>query len=314
MKKFSLLLGISFVLFALQVSAELPVGLQKIIEYNQQQAQFYLQNVTIFVVFLAGLLSFLAPCTLAIVPAFFSVTFREKGKALPMALAFFLGFSFTFMSLGLVASALGHTLASFQMNYDYLVVIAGFMLVIFGLMSIFNKGFAFIRMPMKLNPNFFGVFLMGVLFAIGWSACVGPILSGVLLIASLASYSKAAVLMLFYSLGNFIPFIVLSSLMDKYNLLNNKWISGKEFKLNLFGREMLFHTTTLISGILLVILGSLFLIYGNTAVINAFDPFKLKPVEEGLQRGLLGFDYAWAIALLVLAIALGIVWYSRHKK
>src|SRR3989338_8803924 len=190
------ILAIDLVLAA---NSQLPIGLQKIEEYNKAQAQLFVEKITIFVAFLAGLLSFLAPCTLAIIPAYFAATFKEKKKALPMTIAFFLGFSLTFIVLGLVASAIGQTFATLQLKYDYLVIIAGLALLVLGLMSIFNKGFTFLKPKMKISPTFFGVFLMGIFFAFGWSACVGPILSGVLLIASLVSYVKAAVLMFFYA-------------------------------------------------------------------------------------------------------------------
>ncbi len=316
MKKF--LIFIIFVVLAVNVLAavdsQLPIGLQKIAAYNQSQAALFVEKITIFVAFLAGLLSFLAPCTLAIVPAYFAATFRERKKALPMTLAFFLGFSTTFIGLGLVASAIGQTFATLQLKYSYLVIIAGIALIVLGFMSIFNRGFTFIKPSMKISKSFAGVFLTGIFFAFGWSACVGPILSGVLLIASLVSYSKAALLMFFYALGNFVPFIVLSSLIDKYNILGSKWISGKEFKLNLLGKEHSFHTTTLISGLILVALGLLFLIFGNTSIINLFDPFNIKFSEEGWQRGLLSSSHALAIALLVIILASVIVWYSLRGK
>lgn len=293
---------------------ELPSNLQKIAEYNQSQALVFVEKITIFVAFLAGLLSFLAPCSLAIAPAYFAATFKEKRKALPMTFAFFLGFTLTFIGLGIVASAIGHTFASLQLKYDYLVIMAGLALIILGLMSVFNKGFTLLRLKTNISPSFSGVFLMGVFFSFGWSACVGPILSGVLLIASLVSYAKAALLMFFYALGNFIPFLVLSSLIDKYNLLGSKWISGKEFNVNLLGKEHKFHTTSLISGLLLVAMGVIFLVYGNTSIFNLFDPFSVKFYEEGLQRSLLNASYTWAIALLVLIAASLVIWYSMRKK
>lgn len=310
-----LILALLIVLFAgIVMAADLPPAIQKINEYNQQQANLFFEKISIFVAFLAGMLSFLAPCTLAIVPVYFSATFKEKKKALPMTIAFFLGFALTFIALGVIASAIGQTFSSLQLKYDYLVIIAGVALLILGFMSVFNKGFLLVKTQMPKNKNFFGVFLTGVFFAFGWSACVGPILSGILLIASLVSYTKAALLMLFYALGNFIPFIIFSLLIDKYNLLENKWISGKEFKLKLLGKEHLFHTTTLISGILLIGMGTLFLVFGNTNIINRIDIFGLKFVEEGLQRSLLEFKYSWAIALLVLVLLSLFIWLIRRQK
>lgn len=304
------ILALSSIAFA----ADVPIGLQKILEYNQQQANMYVQSLTLFVVFLAGIVSFLAPCTLAIIPIYFSVAFKEKRRVLPMTILFFLGFTISFITLGLAASALGHTFTAMQIKYSYLILIAGILLIILGLLSIFNKGFTLFKPNLKLGSGPFSVFLMGMLFALGWSACVGPVLSGVLLIASLVSYTKAAALMFVYALGNFIPFIIISSLIDRYNLLENKWISGREFKANIFGKELIFHTTTLISGLLLLGMGLLFVIYGDTSVINNLDPFRLKFFEEGLQRKLVDFRYSWAIALLVALLASLLAWLALKRK
>lgn len=314
MKKIFMLILFILLAAGIATAADLPPALQKIAEYNQQQANIFVEKITIFVALLAGMLSFLAPCTLAIIPAYFAATFKEKGKALPMTLAFFLGFTLMFIILGIIASAIGQTFGSLQLKYDYLVIFAGIALVILGIMSIFNKGFLLVKTNINIRKQtFFGVFLTGVLFSFGWSACVGPILSGILLIASLVSYAKAALLMLFYAIGNFIPFIVLSLLIDKYSLLDNKWVSGKELKLSLLGKEHTFHTTTLISGILLIAIGTLFLVYGNTSIINTLNPFNIKLTEQSLQRGLLDFQYSWAITLLALILLAVFIWLLKRK-
>ena len=99
-----LLLLFSAPIFA---DSHLPIGLQKIEEHQRQQAQYYLQNISFLVAFIGGILSFLLPCTLAILPAFFAYTFREKKNITKMTSIFFLGFSLVFILFGILAAALG---------------------------------------------------------------------------------------------------------------------------------------------------------------------------------------------------------------
>ena len=83
--------------------------------------------------------------------------------------------------------------------------------------------------------------------------------------------------------------------------------------MNLLGKEHSFHTTTFISGLLLVALGILFLANGNTGIINRLNIFNVKFYEEGLQRELLNSSYSWAIALLVFVAVAMIIWYTRRE-
>ena len=120
--------------------------LKKIQQYNQQQAVFYLQNLTFFVAFLGGMISVLLPCTLAILPAFFAYTFKEKKEITKMTLVFFAGFSLIFVILGIAASVLGQSLATLQVaDTKALVFIGGIFLIIFGIMTGLGLGFNFIK-------------------------------------------------------------------------------------------------------------------------------------------------------------------------
>src|SRR3989338_6995479 len=132
-------------LFSMPVSFA-QTGLQKITEYSQQQAVSYLQNLSFFVAFIGGMISVLLPCTLAILPAFFAYTFKERREITKMTFVFFIGFSLTFVVLGIIAAAVGDTLSSLQFTKtNTLIFIAGILLIVFGIMTILAKGFNFIR-------------------------------------------------------------------------------------------------------------------------------------------------------------------------
>src|SRR3989338_3705249 len=129
MKKTTMLLFSMLILIPLVFA---QTGLQKINVYNQQQAVFYLQNLSFFVAFVGGMISVLLPCTLAILPAFFAYTFKERKEITKMTLVFFAGFSMIFIILGIFAAAIGETLTSIQIaNTKMLVIAAGLLLILF---------------------------------------------------------------------------------------------------------------------------------------------------------------------------------------
>ena len=94
----------------------------------------------------------------------------------------------------------------------------------------------------------------------------------ILLIASvIGNYFYAGLLMLFYSLGFFVPLFLMSFLFDKYDFSKNKFIQGKEFKFTILGKKIRIHSTNLISAILFITRGSVFIIYGGTFITNYLD-------------------------------------------
>ena len=175
MKKWILFVLCFLLLLSVVVSAlELPASIQKIIDYNNQQAAYYLENITYIVAFLAGLLAILSPCTLAIVPMYFSYGLKEKSTW--HTFTFFLGFTSIFIALGILASFLGQSILFFQAEHSFLIFLAGLFLILFGVMQIVGKGFSFLPIKVFKAKSLFGVFILGMLFALGWSACTGPIL------------------------------------------------------------------------------------------------------------------------------------------
>jgi len=291
-------------------------GLQKIEEYNRQQAVFYLQNLSFFVAFIGGIISVLLPCTLAILPAFFAYTFKEREEITKMTLVFFAGFSFIFVILGIFAAAIGQTLTSIQVaDTKVLIFVAGAFLIIFGIMTILGKGFNFIKIDKRTGHDIFGIFSFGILFGFGWSACLGPVLAGILLIAStFHNYFYAGALLFFYSLGLFVPLFLISILFDKYNLTKKAWLRGKEYEMNIFGKTFLIHTTKAIAGMLLIASGLIFIIFNGTNVINTLDPLRTSIYAYIFEENLFDAPYIDLIGLVALVAFVFIVGYFIHKK
>jgi cytochrome c-type biogenesis protein len=179
-------------------------------------------HITAGIAFLAGLVSFVSPCVLPLVPAYLSLLTGESVedlKAQPMgmarmqtlahALAFVLGFSLIFVILGLSASAIGATLDA---NRVLIAQIGGVIVVILGLHMM-----GMLRLPLLMRDarahvvrdrrTLWSSGLVGMAFAAGWSPCIGPILAGILAIASQQHSGQAALLLSFYCAGLALPFL-----------------------------------------------------------------------------------------------------------
>lgn len=180
-------------------------------------------DVTIPAATLGGLISFLSPCVLPLVPPYLSflagMSFDQleaqddqavRRRALMAALLFVAGFSTVFVLLGATASALGHIVRQYA---DMLGIVAGVAIIVMGLhlLGLFRIGLLY--REARLNPGkpvgLWGAYLMGLAFAFGWTPCIGPILAAILAVAgSETSVARGALLLAFYSAGLGAPFIL----------------------------------------------------------------------------------------------------------
>ena len=210
----------------------------------------------LFIAFGAGLISFLSPCVLPLIPGYVSfisgttlneILEKKKIDLLPL-IVFSLGFSFVFIIFGATASFLGQILLQ---NSQILRSIAGVVIIIFSLQLIGVVNIKFLNVEKKFytkkSNNIFFVFIVGMAFGFGWTPCIGPILGSILALASTEETIYRAILLLsFYSLGLAIPFILSGYLMQKFLLFS------KNFKRNI-------NLVTKGGGIILLITGILIL-------------------------------------------------------
>ncbi|MEK7576376.1 MAG: cytochrome c biogenesis protein CcdA [Patescibacteria group bacterium] len=169
--------------------------------------------------FIAGILMFLAPCTLPLVPGYLGfISGSQSRKAIFWnGLFFAIGFSVVFVFFGAAFGVLGYTLAPYR---NILSRLGGIFIILFGLfmtgilrISFFEKERK-LRMPMILKQgNIFSSLLLGAVFAVGWTPCVGPILGSILLLAaSTATVASGALLLSIFSLGLTLPFLAIALL------------------------------------------------------------------------------------------------------
>ena len=211
--------------------------------------------IELLIAFGAGLISFLSPCVLPLIPGYVSfisgqslqdILKSKKINILPLIL-FCFGFS-TFIILGASASFLGQTLLQ---NSEILRIIAGIIIIIFSLQLIgfINIGYLNLekRFEARKSQNILFPYTIGLAFGFGWTPCIGPILGSILALASIEeTLSKAIILLSFYSIGLAIPFVLSGYLIQKFLLFS------KNFKKNI-------NIISKIGGIILLITGILIL-------------------------------------------------------
>ncbi len=210
----------------------------------------------LLIAFSAGLISFLSPCVLPLIPGYISFVSGQslnellenrKINLLPLIL-FSLGFSFVFIIFGATASILGKLLLQ---NSQQLRIVAGIIIIIFSLqlLGIFNINFLNLEKKIytKKSSNIWFSFIVGMAFGFGWTPCIGPILGSIIALASTEdTILKAIILLSFYSLGLVIPFVLSGYLIQRF------LVFSRNFKKNTKLVSKIGGITLLITGVLIL--------------------------------------------------------------
>jgi len=210
----------------------------------------------LFIAFSAGLISFLSPCVLPLIPGYISYVsgsslnelIDKKNINLIPIILFTVGFSIVFIIFGAASTFLGQLLLQ---NSFELRIVAGIIIIIFSLhiIGIINLKFLNYEKRIQANSskNIFSPVVIGAAFGFGWTPCIGPILGSILVLASTEdSINEGILLLFFYSLGLAIPFILSGYLIQKF------LIFSKNFKKNI-------NLVSKIGGLILLITGILIL-------------------------------------------------------
>jgi|SRR3989338_699326 len=314
-KLFVLIIGV-IILSSLAYSlSNLPPGLLKVQEYNAALAQEFLQNLSFVIAFLAGITTILSPCILPLLPVYFAITFKEKKKITLTTFIFFLGFALVFILMGLLAAFTGKALTSVFKNINWLVPAVGAALVIFGAITFLGKGFPGFTSKRKMRNDAIGVFLSGTFFAIGWTACTGPILSGVLLMTStFRNYAAASYMMFAYSLGIFVPLFILSFFYDKIHLDKVSWLN-KETVIKIANKKFNTSIPNIIAGLLFVFIGMIFIIFRGTGIFNSLQMFGLRQFFYSWQNLFIeNFQIFNAIGIVIFLVFVSLLAYFIVKE
>ena len=231
-------------------------------------------NPTPIAAFLAGLVSFLSPCVLPLVPGYVSLIsgvgveeLKEQktavlGKVMLNSIAFVIGFSIVFVTLGALSTEVGQLMSQYK---SVLAQIAGVVIIVFGLhltgLLKIKALYSDKRLHgVKGSSTPWGAFVVGFAFAFGWTPCVGPILSAILYLAAAQnSVSKGIFLLTIYSLGLAVPFLLTSLGIERFLSFYSR-----------FRQHM--HAIEIASGGLLMALGVL-LVFGRFTLLSHYFSF-----------------------------------------
>jgi cytochrome c-type biogenesis protein len=234
-------------------------------------------DVSLVAAFLGGVLSFISPCVLPLIPGYLSfisgVSMEEmrggaartssRWQVLVPSLAFVAGFSFVFISLGASASAIGEFLMS---RLPLLGKIAGVLIIIFGLHTMGVFRIRWLEMEKRVHAQqkpagLLGAFLVGIAFAFGWTPCIGPILGGILVIAgSKETVLEGVRLLAVYSAGLGIPFLLTAIAVDRF------FAASARIRRH-------YHAIEVTSGALLVAIGVLIFTNQFTIIARYLEPY-----------------------------------------
>ena len=201
---------------------------------KNESAIHVLMTTTLSIAFLAGLISFLSPCVLPLIPGYisyisgtsFEKITKKKNLVLLKTIFFTLGFSFVFIALGSTASFIGKF---FLTNSNILRIVAGIIIIFFSLQIIGIINFNFMNKDIRFFTNKYSnsltfPFIVGAAFGFGWTPCIGPILGSIITLAALEENIGRGILLLsFYSLGLAVPFIISGVLFDKFLLFSKNF-------------------------------------------------------------------------------------------
>ena len=239
------------------------------------------ENPTFLAAFVAGVLSFISPCVLPLIPGYLSyisgLTLDEmqgtgetaislgaaRRRVLAASIFFILGFSFVFICFGAAASVLGQYMLEKQ---RLLAKIAAVIVILFGLhtMGVLRIGWLYSEKRVQVDrkpTSVFGAFFVGLAFAFGWTPCIGPILAGILAIAGTQeTVGQGVRLLAVYSAGLGLPFLLTAFAINQF--------------FSVFKRiRKHYHLIEIVSGVLLVLIGILIFTNRFTLIAKWLTPY-----------------------------------------
>ena len=219
--------------------------------------------------FLGGVLSLLSPCSALLLPAFFAYAFQSRRELVGKTIVFYLGLAATLVPLGMGISAVS---ALVYGHRGALITVSGLLIIALGILQLAGGGFTIgplARLGGKVqgdSSSALSTLALGAVYGFA-GFCSGPILGAILTVAAASGEAfRGAALLAVYAAGMAAPLFLLAGFWDRLDLGRRRWLRGREVSL---GRFRL-HTTNLLSGLMFIILGVIFIAYEGTSSLASF--------------------------------------------
>ena len=223
-------------------------------------------EVSFLASFLGGVLSLLSPCAALLLPAFFAYAFQSRFELVGRTALFFVGLVLTLVPLGMGLAFVSRLVYGYR---GTLILVSGLVIIAFGILQITGRGFSFVpsRLGGVRGESLFGIFVLGAVYGFA-GFCSGPILGAVLTVAaSSGSPLYGAGLLATYAAGMAAPLFLMALLWERFDLGRRRWLRGREVTLPGGLRT---HSTNLISGLMFILLGGLFIVFEGTSALEGF--------------------------------------------
>lgn len=267
--------------------------------------------------FFGGMLSLFSPCSALLLPAFFAYAFGGRGELVKKTGIFYLGLCATLVPLGMGISAVS---ALFYGERQLLITLSGVLLISFGVLQLLGGGFTLgplERLRARVRGDSAGaVFALGAVYGFA-GFCSGPILGAVLTVAAASGEAlRGATLLAVYAAGMAAPLFFMALLWDRLELGCRRWLRGGAVSIG----PLRLHSTNLVSGLLFVLLGVLFIVFeGTSALAGLYESsgaadlsFAAERRASGLAGGMTSAVLIGVVVLIVAALVLRR--FSRRRK
>jgi cytochrome c biogenesis protein CcdA len=224
--------------------------------------------------FLGGVLSLLSPCSALLLPAFFAYAFQSRRELAHKTAIFYLGLAATLVPLGMGVSAIS---ALVYGHRSALITVSGLLIIALGVLQLAGRGFTvgpLARLRGKVrgdsssasSSSAVATFALGAVYGFA-GFCSGPILGAILTVAAASGGAlRGAGLLAVYAAGMAAPLFLMALLWDRLDLGRRRWLRGREVSLG----RLRVHTTNLISGLMFITLGVVFIAYEGTSSLSGF--------------------------------------------
>ncbi len=273
-------------------------------------------EVSYLAAFFGGVLSLLSPCSALLLPAFFAYAFQSRKNLIVKTAVFYLGLAVTLVPLGMGISAVGRLVYG---QRSTLILVSGLVIILLGVLQLLGRGFELgplSRLAGKVRGESAGAtFALGAVYGFA-GFCSGPILGAVLTVAaSSGRVFQGATLLAIYALGMTAPLFLLAALWDRFDLGRRPWLRGRELSIG----RLKVHTTNLFSGLMFILLGTVFIAYeGTSALSGLYEENGAVEVAFTTEQWARSFANsvpdALVLAVVIIAAVLVLVAYGRRRR